>query len=201
MWGSRVVVPAKLRERVLEMPHKGHIGMVKIKGLSPSFVWCPNTDKDIEGSVRNCEGCQELANNPAYAPLHRWEYPFLPWQKRYIDFAGLVQRKMPIVEMVAHSKCPEIFVMENTSAEETVSTLRSLTAWDSLTRLYQTMVHSSYLKPSGSLQLRTVLSMSLVHLTTHQAMVRRKDWYRVSRKELRLISLVQTFNTSLIGFC
>ena len=71
MWGSRVVVPAKLRERVLATLHEGHIGMVKMKGLSRGFVWWPNIDKDIEGAVRSCEGCQELANNPARAPLHR----------------------------------------------------------------------------------------------------------------------------------
>ena len=29
MWGNRVVVPAKLRERVLETLHEGHIGMVR----------------------------------------------------------------------------------------------------------------------------------------------------------------------------
>ncbi|XP_022800043.1 uncharacterized protein K02A2.6-like [Stylophora pistillata] len=120
MWGSRVVVPAKLRERVLETLHKGHIGMVKMKGLSRGFVWWPNIDKDIEGAVRNCEGCQELANNPARAPLHRWEYPSLPWQRLHIDFAGPVEGKMLMVVIDAHSKWPEIFVMEITTAEETV---------------------------------------------------------------------------------
>lgn len=128
MWGSRVVVPAKLRERVLETLHEGHIGMVKMKGLSRGFVWWPNIDKDIEGAVRNCEGCQELANNPARAPLHRWEYPSLPWQRLHIDFAGPVEGKMLMVVIDAHSKWPEIFVMEITAAEETVSTLRSLFA-------------------------------------------------------------------------
>ena len=128
MWGSRVVVPAKLRERVLETLHEGHIGMVKMKGLSQGFVWWPNIDKDIEGTVRNCEGCQEIANNPARAPLHRWEYPALPWQRLHIDFAGPVQGKMLMVVIDAHSKWPEIVVMENTTAEETVSTLPSLFA-------------------------------------------------------------------------
>ena len=125
MWGSRVVFPAKLRERVLETLHEGHIGMVKMKGLSRRFVWWPNIDKDIEGTVRNCEGCQEIATNPARAPLHRWEYPALPW---HIDFARPVQGKMLMVVIDAQSKWPEIVVMENTTAEETVNTLRSLFA-------------------------------------------------------------------------
>lgn len=54
----------------------------------------PNIDKDIKGPVQNCEGCQEIANNPARAPLHRWEYPALPWQRLHIDFSGRkVKRK------------------------------------------------------------------------------------------------------------
>ena len=128
MWGSRVVVPTKLRQRVLETLHEGHIGMVKMKGLSRGYVWWPNIDKDIEGAVRNCEGCQETANNPARAPLHRWEYPALPWQRLHVDFAGPFQGKMLMVVIDAHSKWPEIFVLENTTAEETVSALRSLFA-------------------------------------------------------------------------
>ena len=68
MWGSRVVFPTKLRERVLETLHEGHIGMVKMKGLSRGYAGWPNIDKVIEGTVRNCGGCQETANNPAHAP-------------------------------------------------------------------------------------------------------------------------------------
>lgn len=51
MWGSRVVVLVKLRERVLEMFYEGYIGMVKMKGLFWGFVWWLNIDKDIEGVV------------------------------------------------------------------------------------------------------------------------------------------------------
>ena len=55
MWGSRVVVPVKLGERVLETLHKSHIGIVNMKSLSRGFVWWANIDKDIEGqSEINC---------------------------------------------------------------------------------------------------------------------------------------------------
>ena len=202
MWGSRVVVPAKLRERVLATLHEGHIGMVKMKGLSRGFVWWPNIDKDIEGAVRSCEGCQELANNPARASLHRWEYPSLPWQRLHIDFAGPVQGKMLMVVIDAHSKWPEIFVMENTTAEETISTLRSLFARMGLPDQivsdngpqFTSETFRKFATTNG-------ISMSLVPPTTHRPMVRQKDWYRVSRKELRLTSPVEPCNTCLIGFC
>ncbi|XP_022778299.1 uncharacterized protein K02A2.6-like [Stylophora pistillata] len=56
------------------------------------------------------------------------EYPSLPWQRLRIDFAGPGQGKMLTVVIDTHSKWPVIFVMEITTAEETVSTLRSLFA-------------------------------------------------------------------------
>ena len=51
MWGSRVIVPAKLRERVLETLHEGHTSMIKIKGVSCGYVWWSNIDKEIESTV------------------------------------------------------------------------------------------------------------------------------------------------------
>ena len=128
MWGSRVVDPTKLRERVLEILHEGHIGMVKMKGSSQGYVWWPNIDKDIDGTVRYCGGCQETANNPAHAPLHRWDYPDLPWKRPHIDFAGPDYGKVLMVVIDAHSKGPEVFVTDDTTAEGTISTLRSLFA-------------------------------------------------------------------------
>ena len=38
LWGTRVVVPTKLRERVLEELHQGHSGVVRMKALARSYV-------------------------------------------------------------------------------------------------------------------------------------------------------------------
>lgn len=128
MWGTRVIVPLKLRDRVLHTLHEGHIGMAKMKGLARGYVWWPNLDKDIESKARNCHGCQEVARSPKAAPLHRWEYPAQPWQRLQIDFAGPLNGKMLLVCTDAHSKWPEIVIMKDTTAEETVGTLRTLFA-------------------------------------------------------------------------
>ena len=54
--------------------------------------------------------------------------PALPWQRLHVNLVGPVQGKMLMVVINAHSKWPEIFVKENTTAEVTVSTLCSLFA-------------------------------------------------------------------------
>ena len=107
-------------------------------------------DEDIEGVTKRCEGCQGVANNPKQAPLHRWEYPAYPWQRLHIDFAGPFQGKMFLVVVDAHTKWPDMFEMQDTTAAETVATLRSLFARRVCqSKLCQTMDLSSCLENSN----------------------------------------------------
>ena len=128
LWGTRVIVPKKLQGRVLQTIHEGHIGIVKMKGLARPYVWWPNLDKDIERTERECDGCQEIVRNPISAPLHRWEFPSQPWQRLHVDFSGPLQGKMILVCVDAHTKWPEIVVMNDMTAEGAVEALRSIFA-------------------------------------------------------------------------
>ena len=127
-WGSRAIVPAALRERMLDVLHEGHLGMAKSKAVARGYVWWPNLDKDIEKMIRRCQGCQETAAAPAATPLHRWEYPARIWQRLHIDFAGPFQGLMYLLLVDAFSKWPEIVEMESTSAEDTIDELRAIFA-------------------------------------------------------------------------
>ena len=69
MWGSRVIIPPKGRDTVLQELHEGHPGMTKMKSLVRMYVWWPNLEKDIERSVQLCRHCQEQQSTPPVAPL------------------------------------------------------------------------------------------------------------------------------------
>ena len=45
LWGSRIVIPKKLRRSVLEELHGSHPGIIKMKLLSCSYVWWPCRDQ------------------------------------------------------------------------------------------------------------------------------------------------------------
>ena len=61
--GTRILIPTALRERVLQLRHEGHPGIVLMKQRLRSKVWWPQMDKDIEKYCTSCYGCQ-LVSQP-----------------------------------------------------------------------------------------------------------------------------------------
>ena len=132
LWGSRVVIPTKLRERVLEELHDGHPGVVRMKQAAHGILWWPGIDKQIENTVKGCDACQQYRNAPALAPLHVWSWPSHPWERVHIDFLGPFMGKMILVVTDAHSKWPEAIVMKSTTSERTIAVLREIFARNGL---------------------------------------------------------------------
>ena len=128
MWGIRFIIPIKLRNKMLDELHVGHIGIVKMKELSRSFFWWPKLDSDIEQLARKCSGCQIHQKAPPKASLHPWEWPSAPWERIHIDFAGPFLGHMFLIAVDAHSKWPEVHVMNTITASKTIDVLRQIFA-------------------------------------------------------------------------
>ena len=62
---DRLVVPAALQERIVDIAHEGHLGIVKTKALLREKVWFPCMDKMVETKVKACLPCQVVT--PVYA--------------------------------------------------------------------------------------------------------------------------------------
>lgn len=126
MWGVRVIIPSKLRSRVLSELHTGHPGVVKMKAVARSYVWWPGIDAQIEQVSKTCQPCQLTQKAPGPAPLHPWTWPGSPWQRIHVDFAGPFQGQMFLVVVDAHSKWPEVHLMSSTTTTKTIQVLRGL---------------------------------------------------------------------------
>ena len=55
---NRIIVPVKLKNKVMQMLHSEHMGILKTKNLARFYVRWPKIDEDIENLVKSCEPCQ-----------------------------------------------------------------------------------------------------------------------------------------------
>ena len=101
-----------------------------MKSLARTYIWWPSIDKAVEECAKACSSCQENRHSPAKAPLHPWAWPTVPWERVHVDFAGPVMGKMLFVvtDADAHSKWPEVCVMDSTTSSKTITVLREMFA-------------------------------------------------------------------------
>lgn len=127
LWGSRVIIPPRYRQRLLLDLHDGHPGITRMKALARSFLWWPGLDQEIESYVGQCAACEITLNRPAAAPLHPWSWATSPWEKLHVDFAEIKKQHYLLVVDV-YSKWLEVLPTQQTSAEKTTQRLRHLFA-------------------------------------------------------------------------
>lgn len=87
LWGRRVIIPAKLRQQVLELLHEQHPGIVHMKSLARSYVWWENMDMDIEEFVKKCHICQGTRNGKPQEEVTPWTWTTRVFERIHIDFA------------------------------------------------------------------------------------------------------------------
>ena len=63
LWGSRVVVPPKLRDRVLQELHNSHPGSSQMKSLARQYFWWPGINQAIENTVKIAKFVRKHATN------------------------------------------------------------------------------------------------------------------------------------------
>ncbi|CAM4502845.1 unnamed protein product [Lepidochelys kempii] len=123
LWGRRVIIPPPLRSQMLEQLHSGHCGIVRMKEIARSYFWWPGLDSAIEEKAKTCMSCQGVRNAHQWAPLHPQDWPENPWQSIHVDFAGPLDESMFLVVVDAHSKWPEVSIMQSTTAESAIQKL------------------------------------------------------------------------------
>ena len=75
MRGMRIVVQLSLRERVLELAHEGHQGILKTKDRLRSKVWWPNMNSVVERHCKRCLGCQTVTPVTTTPPVKTTTMP------------------------------------------------------------------------------------------------------------------------------
>ena len=84
----RIVIPQKLRQRVLDLAHERHLGVVAMKANLCTKVWWPGMDKAAEKHCRSCHGCQLVARPDQPEPITSSTLPDGPWRDIAVDLMG-----------------------------------------------------------------------------------------------------------------
>ena len=136
LWGMRVVIPPKFRDRLLEELHQEHTGVVRMKGVARSYFWYPKLDADIENLVKCCETCLRMRNDPPKVPFVPWSNARRPFERVHIDFFEL-EGKEYLVLVDTYSKWVNVELMSSTTSAKTIETLRG---WFAIFGLPETLV-------------------------------------------------------------
>lgn len=124
MWGYRILITAKFRNKLLKELHSTHAGMGKMKSMARAYFWWPLLDKEIEAIVSKCHACQLERSDPQKAMLKAFEESKGLFERIHIDFLGPVCNKMFLIITDAFTKWPKVFVMNNITTQMTISKLR-----------------------------------------------------------------------------
>ena len=88
MRGMRIVVPAILRKRMLELAYEGYQGIVKTRYRLRSKVWWPNMNSMVESHCKKCLGCQAVTPAATIPPVKKKTMPTKPWRDLAVDLIG-----------------------------------------------------------------------------------------------------------------
>ena len=108
-----MVIPPKLRRRVVKKSHKGHQGLSKTKALIREFCWFPGIDAMVNEKVKPCVSCQVVNTKDQRPDIKPHPLPEGPWMETEMDYQGPYPSGEYIFIMIDRfSKWPEMQIMK-----------------------------------------------------------------------------------------
>ena len=156
--GTRIVIPNKLRPRVLSLAHEGHPGIASMKQRLRSKVWWPGIDKEAEKFCKTCYGCQLVSIPANPEPIKSTPLPSGPWQDLAIDLLGLLPSGESVLVIVDYfSRYYEVEIMRSTTSEKVIECLEKIFTTHGLPQslrsdngpLFRSEVFERYLEDNG----------------------------------------------------
>ena len=125
--GTRIIIPASLQKRTIQIAHEGHQGQARTKALLRETVWFPGMDKQVRTELEHCLACQATAQPNHPEPIKTAPMPNSPWDKVKIDFYGPLPTGQYILVVIdCYSRFPEIEILTTISAQKVIPKLDSI---------------------------------------------------------------------------
>ena len=164
MRDSRLIIPKKLRQNILELIHRGHQGITKCRARARESVWWPKISDDIEETIRRCTICtKELKER--HEPLMPSDFPERPWQKVGMDLFYL-KNDWYLVVSDYYSRYPEVVKLSSMTAEVIVNHCKSLFARHGVPEEVRSDNGPQFKKLNTSLFTKFALDYGFRHVTS-----------------------------------
>lgn len=161
LYGTRLVIPAIMRNDVLEKIHEGHQGVVKCRDRAVQTVWWPGLSSQIRELVLKCrECCKERIN--AKEPLMPNNFPDRPWQRVGADLFSLRDSTFLLV-VDYYSRFVEIAQLSPTRSTDVIVHLKSMFARHGIP---ETFVSDNGPQFSGAVMKAFASDYGFVHVTS-----------------------------------
>jgi len=122
--GTRIVIPAVLQQRAIDIAHESHLGIEKTKSLIREKIWFPQIDSRVKDTIEQCITCQAVGKPKPPEPLRMTEMPELPWRTVHVDFYGpLPTSEYLLVVVDRYSRFPEVEIVHSTRASTVIPKL------------------------------------------------------------------------------
>ena len=126
--GSRIVIPARMQQEILQKIHHGHLGIAKCRARAKSTVWWPGMSQEIKNLVTSCQECEERKPSQTSEPLVTSELPERPFQKVSCDLFEY-KKQQYLVLFDFYSRYIEIASLrQQTTSESVIKSLKDIFA-------------------------------------------------------------------------
>lgn len=125
-WQHRIVIPVSLQRQVLDLLHRSHLGIVKMRGISKTYFWWTSLNKDLEEVVQSCSDCSLSKQSPPKSQLTVWPNPGKAWSRVHLDYCGPLAGKMFLVVCDSFSKWLDCIEVQKADSTHTIMELRKI---------------------------------------------------------------------------
>ena len=84
--GTRIVIPAVLQQRTIDLAHQAHFGIDKTKSLIREKIWFPQIDNRVKSAIEHCLLCQAVGRPNPPEPITTTRMPKHPWTTLHVDY-------------------------------------------------------------------------------------------------------------------
>lgn len=122
-YNDRILIPLKLRKRLLYFCHQGHQGMVLMKKMARKYIYWPGMDQDIENWINSCGSCQQVSAKSKRPVKSHWEEPREPFERIHIDFFHMAG-KTALIIVDSFTRLIDIVCMKSTTGSAVIKAVQ-----------------------------------------------------------------------------